>query len=115
MYAEQLFRMDELKSILQKLDDISRTLDYLNCPIKAVGTLHLNQNGRYEMENGHEFSSGCSIEYLSEDNLHWMYDDKSGKRVSVPYWCASRIEHNGERYYIVGCNDELEEMQVRYR
>lgn len=35
---------------------------------------------------------------------------------NTPYWCASRVEHNGEDYYIVGANGvKLEGLRVRIR
>lgn len=113
--AEQLFLADELTRLLEKLDDVLHTLDYLNRPIKFMGTLHKNQRDRYETENGHEFTSGCGIEYLSTDDLHCRFDEESKEYVNVPYWCSSRVEHNGTDYYIVGCSDSLENMKVRYR
>lgn len=113
--AEELFLTDELYGILDRLSDISHTLNYLDRPVKAEGRLHKNSNGRYEL-NGHEFSSGCGIEYLADDDRHMTYDE-SDEYVSVPYWCASRIEHDGTDYYIVGASKdlELEGLQVRYR
>lgn len=114
MDAEQLFLAYELKRILEKLDDVTHTLDYLGKPVKLVGMLHKNECGRYEMENGHEFTSGCGIEYLATDDLYCRYN-KDGEYVPIPYWCSSRIEHNGQDYYIVGCNEPLENVKVRYR
>lgn len=113
--AEELFLTDELYGILDRLSDISHTLNYLDRPVKAEGRLHKNSNGRYEL-NGHEFSSGCGIEYLADDDRHMTYDE-SDEYVSVPYWCSSRIEHDGNDYYIVGASKdlELEGLQVRYR
>lgn len=111
---DELMILDELRSMLTKLDDISHTINYLNRPIKKEGMLHKNRNGRYEI-NGHEFSSGCGIEYLATDDWHCRYDEND-EYVQTPYWCASRIEHNGEDYYIVGANDvELEGLRVRIR
>jgi hypothetical protein len=112
--AEQLFLGNELKQILERLDDVTHTLDYLNRPIKAVGVLHKNERGRYEMENGHEFSSGCGLEYLAMDDSCCGYD-KQGEYIQVPYWCSSSVEHNGKDYYVVGCKEPLEGMKVRYR
>jgi hypothetical protein len=66
------------------------------------------------MENGHEFTSGCGIEYMATDDLYCRYN-KDGEYVSIPYWCSSRVEHNGNDYYMVGCNKPLEGMKVRYR
>ena len=113
--ADQLFMLDELRQIMYKIDDISHTLNYLEKPIKAEGALHKNANGRYEVQ-GIELSSGCGIEYLATDDRHWRYNDNDDY-VITPYWCSSRIEHNGTDYYIVGANDldTLENVRVRIR
>lgn len=113
--AEQLFLLDELQTILSKLDDVSHTLNYLTRPIKAEGTLHKNSNGRYELK-GHELTSGSGIEYLTTDDWHMAYNDNDDY-VPTPYWKASRIEHNGNDYYIVGADnlDTLENVRVRIR
>lgn len=111
---DDLLLLDELRSMLTKLEEISHTINYLSRPVKKEGILHKNRNGRYEM-NGHEFSSGCGIEYLATDDWHCRYDE-NGNYVQTPYWCASRVEHNGEDYYIVGTkNIDLEGLRVRIR
>lgn len=113
--AEELFLIDELYGILDRLSDISHTLNYLDRPVKAEGALHKNANGRYEVK-GIELSSGCGIEYLATDDRHCRYNDNDDY-VITPYWCSSRIEHNGTDYYIVGANDldTLENVRVRIR
>lgn len=111
---DELMMLDELRSMLMKLEEISYTINYLRRPIKKEGILHKNSNGRYGMK-GHEFSSGCGIEYLTTDDWHCRYDE-NGDYVQTPYWCVSRVEHNGEDYYIVGAKDvELEGLKVRIR
>ena len=113
--AEQLFMLDELYQILSKLDDVSHTLNYLDKPIKAEGALHKNANGRYEVQ-GIELSSGQGLEYLSLDDRHCRYN-ANDDYVPTPYWCSSRMEHNGTDYYIVGATefDTLENVRVRIR
>lgn len=113
--ADQLFMLDELRQIMYKIDDISHTLNYLDKPIKTEGALHKNANGRYEV-NGIELSSGCGLEYLATDDRHCRYNDNDDY-VPTPYWCASRIEHDGKDYYIVGATDldTLENVRVRIR
>lgn len=111
---DDLMMLDELKTLFSKMDDISYTINYLSRPIKEEGFLHKNRNGRYEI-NGHEFSSGSGIECLISDEWHFIYD-KNGKYVETPYWYASRIEHDGKDYYIVGVHGvELEGLRVRIR
>lgn len=112
---EQLFLLDELQQLLNKLDDVYHTLNYLSRPIKIDGVLHKNSNGRYEV-NGYELSSGKGIEYLATDDWHMRCNDNDDY-VSTPYWKSSRIEHDGKDYYIVGANDltTLENIRVRIR
>lgn len=114
---DQLFLLDEMRSLLSKLDDVSYTIDYLGKPIKVEGTLHKQANGRYAVGN-YELSSGHGLEYLtSNDDFHSKYDDESDQYINYPYWIASRVEHNGTDYYIVGASKdiELEGLQVRIR
>lgn len=113
--AQELFLKDELCQLLSKLSDVSWTLDYLNRPVKVEGVLHKNSNGRYEV-NGMELTSGHGLEYLATDDRHCRYDEHD-EYVVTPYWCASRIEHDGTDYYIVGADnlDSLENVRVRLR
>lgn len=113
--AEELYLMDELRGILDKLSDVSRNLKYLERPIKSEGVLHKNSNGRYEF-NGIELSSGYPLEYLATDDRHMRYDDNDNYIVT-PYWAYGRIEHNGNDYYIFGASKglELEGLKVRIR
>ena len=113
--ADDLFMLDELQQILYKLDEVSHTLKYLDIPIKVEGALHKNANGRYEVQ-GIELSSGSGIEYVSLDDRHCRYNEND-EYVPTPYWVASRIEHDGQDYYIVGAKefDTLENVRVRIR
>ena len=113
--AEQLFLLDELQKLLYKLDDVSYTLNYLCRPVKVEGVLHKNSTGRYEV-NGYELTSGNGIEYLATDDRHMRYNTNDDY-VPTPYWKASRIEHDGKDYYIVGASDlnTLENVRVRIR
>lgn len=108
---DKLQLLKESVSILNKLSDVYCTIEYLSLPIKDTGYLKQKSNGRYEL-NGHEFTSGCGIEYYcTDDEQYYDYDDDR----CLPYWAASRIEHNGSNYYIVGCKKDITEVQVRYR
>ena len=113
--ADELFLFDELRGILDKLADVSHTIKYLERPIKVEGALHKNANGRYEVQ-GIELSSGYGLEYLYLDDRHCRYNDND-EYINTPYWVASRIEHNGQDYYIVGAKefDTLENVRVRIR
>ena len=113
--ADELFLLDELRDILDKLADVSHTIKYLERPIKVEGALHKNANGRYEV-NGIELSSGYGLEYLSLDDRHMRYNDNDDY-VSTTYWGYGRIEHDGTDYYIVGADKDtkLEGLRVRIR
>ena len=113
--AEELYLVDELRVILDKLADVSHTIKYLERPIKVEGALHKNANGRYEV-NGIELSSGYGLEYLSLDDRHMRYNDNDDY-VSTTYWGYGRIEHDGTDYYIVGADKDtkLEGLRVRIR
>ena len=113
--AEELYLVDELRGILDKLSDVSRNLKYLERPIKSEGVLHKNKNGRYEF-NEIELSSGYPLEYLATDDRHMRYNDNDDY-VMTPYWSYGRIEHDGTDYYIVGADKDtkLEGLRVRIR
>lgn len=112
---EEVFLFDELYRIMEKLEEVTHTIKYLEKPIKADGTLHKNANGRYEVQEI-ELSSGCGLEYLACDEYHEIYCEDTDEYKKVPYWKASRIEHDGKGYYIVGADyDDLENVRVRIR
>lgn len=104
--ADDLFLSDEIKRVLDKLADIQGWIDYLNLPIKYESRLFENESGRYETDREDYYTSGHLIEFLCEDE----------DRHEHPYWCRSRVEYNGERYYIVGHkNLPMEGVTVRVR
>lgn len=101
---EQLLLQDELRSILDHLEKAKRGIDYLNRPITYTGYLNKNSRGRYE-SGDKEYTSGSGIEVL-------IYDDFYEKT----RWVKTRVEHNGEDYYLVGCRDiSLQGLKVRIR
>ena len=103
--CEQLLLLDELRGIMEKLDDAKRRIDYLNKTVKYTGKLHKNESGRYELENGHYYTSGSSIEVLISDDYH-----------EAEYWAKTRVEHNCEDYYLVGYkNISLDGLIARVR
>lgn len=113
--ADELYLLDELRGILDKLDDVSHNLKYLERPVKSEGVLHKKLNGRYEF-NGMELSSGYPLEYLATDDRHMRYDEND-EYVITPYWSYGRIEHDGNDYYITGADKgtKLEGLRVRIR
>lgn len=102
--AEQLFLLDELRGIIGKLDKAKLDIDYLNCPIKHISTLKKNSRGRYETEC-REYTSGSGIEVFVYDD----YDERE-------HWVKTRVEHNGEDYYLVGYKTiPMQGLKVRVR
>lgn len=101
---EERFLLEELREIMGELENASRGLSYLARPITGEYTLHKNSGGRYEC-SAHEYSSGNGIEFY--------YFDEYEERYS---WAASRVEHDGNDYYIVGHKGlSLEGLRVRRR
>lgn len=99
----QLF--SNLSDILDNLHYVKTAVDYLNKPISKYTVLHKNDYDRYETEEGYEFTCGCSIEYYGIDDYTEHYA-----------WKTSRIEHNGDDYYIVGDRElSLEGLRIRIR
>ncbi len=111
--ADQRQQLEEYRSILYKLDEVQSTLAYYERPIREVGTLHLNSQGRYETESGYYYTSGSGIEFLRTEEVY-NYDSEQWENAGV--WTASRVESKNGKYYIVGFpNVELSGLTVRVR
>ncbi|MGN0159216.1 MAG: DUF5348 domain-containing protein [Brotaphodocola sp.] len=96
--AEQKFLYDCIMEVLDKLESIVCSIQYLQMPIRADGILHANIRGRYETD-GYEWTCGNRIEVLIENA-----------------WIRSRVEHNGKDYYIAGYPEiPMEGLHVRVR
>lgn len=101
---DELQLLDEYQTVMRHLCDIYYTLLYQQREIIGEGVLSFNAQGYYE-DKYHEYHCGDGIEY-------YFYDDWDEKYK----WRTSRIEHNGNRYYIVGNpNIELNGLRVRLR
>jgi hypothetical protein len=100
---EECFRCLIALSIVSHLNEIKYILDWIDKPVKAKGYLVKDSTGRYEISNtDYCFTSGYPLEvFHNEDNR----------------WYKSRIEHNGEDYYIacLGRNTPIEGLLVRTR
>ena len=92
--SDQLFQLRELKVIMRKLADIAGSIEYLLRPVLETGTLHKDESGEYRTEKGYCYRSGSLIEVLLQDDLH-----------EVPCWIQTKVEHDGEDYYLVGYDD----------
>lgn len=102
---DQLFLLDELSVIMEKLADVEDKLKYLSQPIGETSRLHKNESGRYETKRGHYYTCGCGIEAIVSDDRH-----------EAPYWMHTRVEHNGKNYYLVGSpNVSFDGLTVRVR
>lgn len=102
--SDALLLKDEFLQVLTRLDDVKNKIDYLNKPIIGEYTLRENQFGKYECEE-REFHCGYTIEYYCYDDWDECYK-----------WIISRVEHDGNDYYIVGNRDvPLEGLKVRIR
>ena len=101
---DELQLLDEYQTVMRHLCDIYYTLLYQQREIIGEDVLSFNAQGYYE-DKYHEYHCGDGIEY-------YLYDDWDEKYK----WRTSRIEHNGNRYYIVGNpNVELNGLRVRHR
>lgn len=89
--SEQLFLLDELRGIMEKMADVEYAIRYLSQPVLETGRLRKNASGRYETKSGHYYCCGSPIEALISDD---HYD--------VPYWVLTSVEHDGVDYYLVG-------------
>lgn len=111
---DELFLSDELTNVLDELESVLYTLEYLNRPI-IEGTLHKKTNGKYAVKEI-ELSCGRAIEYIECDGKHEK-SERNGESVPIPYWKKSRIEHNGKDYYIYSAKEleTIENLIVRVR
>ena len=103
--SDQLFQLRELQAIMGKLADISDSIAYLFRPVQEISTLHKDENGEYRTENGYCCRSGILIEALLQ-----------GSSGETPCWVQTRVEHDGEDYYLLGHDDiPMEGLRVRVR
>lgn len=103
--SEQLFLLEELQAVMRCLDEARGRLEYLSLPVQEVSTLHKNESGRYETENGHYYTCGSLIEALVQDGYR-----------EVPHWVRTSVEGNGRGYFLVGDDKvEMDGLTVRVR
>ena len=108
--SEKITNPDEFQLIEEYTDALShlckthQILDYLHCPVDEESTLFLNSQGNFEC-SFHTFHCGDRIEFYLYDVDYESYK-----------WCTSRVEHDGEKYYIVGHrNVDMNGLRVRNR
>ena len=103
--SEQLFLTEELRGIMEHLSTASHRLKYLSRPIRETSRLHKNRSGRYETSGGHYYTSGSGIEALVPEGCP-----------EVDCWVWTRVEHDGNDYYLVGYKDMcMDGLTVRTR
>lgn len=101
----QLFLLRELQAIMRKLADIGGSIEYLFRPVQEVSTLCSDESGEYRTEGGYRYRSGSLIEVLIP-----------GVTNEVPCWVQTKVEHDGEDYYLAGYEDiPMEGLRVRVR
>ncbi|MBQ9345792.1 MAG: DUF5348 domain-containing protein [Oscillibacter sp.] len=92
---EELFLLDELNRVMNKLDEAVGDINYLSRPIEETDRLVMSPAGRLGFPRSRfELTCGRGLEVLVDDGF---YDG--------PRWMCGRIEHDGERYYFTGCKD----------
>ena len=92
-----LQRVEKCREILYKMTDVLGDLNYLKRPVLFEDKLTLRPDGRYGTLNGETYyTSGSLIEFLNYEDLK--------EEESAPIWRTSRVEHDGNGYYIVGFN-----------
>ena len=89
--GEQLFLLDELRGVMEKLADVEDCIRYIAQPVLKMEQLRKNVSGRYETGSGFYYCCGSPIEALVTDG-----------RYDVPYWVRTSVEHDGTDYYLVG-------------
>ena len=103
--SDQLFLLKELRSIMRKLADAGCSIEYLSRPVREVSSLYQNDDGEYVTGQGYRYRSGSLIEVLLQDDSQ-----------EFPCWVLTKVEHDGEDYYLVGYEDiSMEGLNVRVR
>ena len=103
--SDQLFQLKELRAIMRKLADIGGSIEYLFRPVQESSILCKDENGEYRTEKGYYYRSGSLIEVLLQ-----------GEPGEVPCWVQTKVEHDGEDYYLAGYDDiPMEGLRVRVR
>lgn len=103
--SDQLFQLRELQAIMRKLADIGGSIEYLFRPVQESSILCKDENGEYRTGKGYCYRSGSLIEVLLQ-----------GEPGEVPCWVQTKVEHDGEDYYLAGYEDiPMEGLRVRVR
>lgn len=90
MNADSNYLRDSWNQIEDHLSKAAFDIFRISSPIGEEGILTKNSSGRYQLPSGEYFTSGSGIEVLIDKS-----EDKEDH-----YWAYSRIEHNGNDYYL---------------
>lgn len=94
----------EFLQVMHHLNEVKCKLDYLNKKIVGEYTLRRNNLKQYECDE-QIYHCGYPIEYYCYDDYDECYK-----------WILSRVEHDGNDYYIVGDRSRpLNGLKVRIR
>ena len=103
--SNQMFQLREMRRIMEKLADVGGSIEYLFRPVQETSTLHRDENGEYRTEKGYCYRSGSLIEALLQEDSQ-----------EAPCWVQTKVEHDGEDYYLMGYEDiPMEGLNVRVR
>ncbi len=100
---ETLFQRYELGKVMRYLEDASDAISYMTEKEVTEGTLYKNERGRYACGE-YELSSGSSLEV-------YVYDEDNERYK----WRKTRMEHDGDDYYIVGFDGSPNGVKARVR
>lgn len=82
-----------LAGIMEHLYQARMGIERLSSPVQYESRLYKNSAGKYEDNHGKLYSCGSAIEFFDKG------DPDCGARAR---WIISRVEHDGNNYYIVG-------------
>lgn len=103
---DELLLLHKMSQAASSLCDVFVDISYLQRTIVGTGVLHLNENGRYERDDGFEYTCGDSIEFLHKADDYRDY----------AYWACSSVEASNGKYYIVhNSTVDMEGLTVRIR
>ena len=105
---EKLYRLREAGKILKHLEKAHEGLAWMKKPSRGPYQLHKQENGRY----GVRLMDGSLKEFCCGDTVEALLGGSCGEI----RWAKTRIEHNGDDYYLYGFPwEKMEGMMVRER
>ena len=93
---EEAFRLNTARKILESLDALHNTLNYLKLPTHGVYGLELMPGNRY----GYHDDDGYPRSFHCGDAVEALIPDMGGD--GMPAWVPTRFEHDGSDFYLVG-------------